>query len=73
MRIQVKVKPNSNKESVEKIDNTYIVNIKEKAEKGRANIALIKLLAKYFKVSSSNIKIRQGLTSRNKILEINQH
>ena len=70
MIIKVKVKPSSNKKSIEKINGAYIINIKEKAEKGKANIAVIKAMAKHFKVSSANIKIKSGMTSRNKIIEI---
>jgi len=72
MIINVKVKPNSNKESLEKSEEGYIANVKERAEDNKANIALIKLLAKQFKISSSCVKIKRGLTSRKKVVEICQ-
>ena len=47
-----------------------IVGLTSKPEKGKANLELIKKLAKHFKVSSSQIKIVSGLKSRRKIVEI---
>ena len=70
MIIQVKVKPNSRKEMIEQKNSIYIINLKENAEKGEANIALIKALARHFNVSSASIKIKSGMTSKNKTVEI---
>lgn len=71
MILKVKVKPNSRKQEIEKInDNDYKINLKSKAEDNKANIELLKLLKKYFKVDSNNINILKGLRSRNKIIEI---
>ena len=71
MKINVKAKPNSKQEKIEKIDEqNYIVSVKEPPEKGKANNAIKNALALYFKTGSSNIKIISGYTSRNKIIEI---
>lgn len=71
MIIKVKVKPNSNKNEIIKIDeNNYKAQITEPAEDNKANIKLINLLSKEFNVSFKNIKIKNP-TSRNKIVEIN--
>jgi len=71
MKINVKAKPNSKQEKIEKIDEqNYIVSVKEPPEKGKANNAIKNALAVYFKTGSSNIKIISGYTSRNKIIEI---
>ena len=71
MKINVKAKPNSKQEKVEKVDEqNYIVFVKEPPEKGKANNAIKNVLAVYFKTGSSNIKIISGYTSRNKIIEI---
>ncbi|MEK6812201.1 MAG: DUF167 domain-containing protein [Nanoarchaeota archaeon] len=67
VKIKVKVKPNSRKQSVEKEGETYLVQVKSPAENNKANIEVIKLLEKYFKKS---VKIKSGLTSRNKIVEV---
>jgi len=71
MIIKVKVKPQSKKESIEKIsNNAYQVFLHEIPEKGKANKTLIKLLADYFDISVSRIIIMSGFKSRNKILSI---
>lgn len=70
MRISVRVKPKSREEKIEKTDNGYTVYIKEQPIENRANIALIKLLSKYFNVPKSKINILAGIKSKNKIIEI---
>jgi len=71
MIIKVKVKPNSGKQEIIKINNDeYIVSLKSSPENNKSNIELLKLLSKKFKVSFGNIKIIKGKTSRNKIIEI---
>jgi len=40
------------------------------AKNGKANIALIKLLAEYFNVAPSAISLIKGAKSRQKVLEI---
>jgi len=52
--------------------NKIIVGLTSKPEKGKANLELIKKLAKHFKVSSSQVKIVSGLKSRRKIVEITE-
>lgn len=72
MKIFIKAKPNSKKEKIEKISETeYIVAVKEPPIKGRANEAIKKGLAEYFKVSLSRVIIVAGHTAKNKIIEIN--
>jgi uncharacterized protein YggU (UPF0235/DUF167 family) len=44
--------------------------VKKKAEEGRANRAVIKILANYFKIDESMIKLVKGFKERNKIFEI---
>ncbi|MFN3135429.1 MAG: DUF167 domain-containing protein [Candidatus Kryptonium sp.] len=71
MRIFVKVKPNAKVERVEKIDEIhFVVSVKAPPVEGRANDALIKLLADYFNIPKGNIKIVSGLSSRSKVIEI---
>ena len=73
MIINVKVKPGSSSEGIKQVSQErYEASIKEMAKKGKANLALIKLAAGYFGVSSSKVKIKGGLTSKNKILEISE-
>ena len=73
MIIHVKTKPNAKKESLQKIsEKEYSAEIKEIPEKNKANIRLINILAKEFKVSPKQIKIKNP-RSRDKIIEIDQH
>ncbi len=72
MRIYLKVNPRSSKQKIEKMSNgNYKINLKSAPEKGQANKELINLLADYFKISKSQIKIIGGRTSSIKIIEIN--
>jgi hypothetical protein len=71
MKINVKAKPNSREEKIEKIDDqNFVVSVKEPPEKGKANNAIRNALAVYFKTGSSRVKIVSGYSSRNKIIEI---
>ena len=46
------------------------IKVNQPPENGRANMAVVKCLANYFRVKKSSIKIILGLTSTNKIVEI---
>jgi uncharacterized protein YggU (UPF0235/DUF167 family) len=71
MRIFVRVKTNAKNPKVEKVDETHFgVSVKESPKENKANLAVLKALADYFKVSISRIRIVFGATSRNKIIEI---
>ena len=72
MKISVHIKLNSRhrEEVVKNDDDTLTVYIKAPAIEGRANAAAIKLLAKYFGVASSKVKLVRGATSKYKIFEI---
>lgn len=72
MRIQVKVKPRSKTEDVTReIDgDVYVVRVKEPPVEGRANRAVLKLLAKHLGVPESRLSIVSGLTSKNKVIEV---
>jgi uncharacterized protein YggU (UPF0235/DUF167 family) len=71
MKITIKVKTNSKIEGVEKsADNTYVVRTRVAPVEGQANLRVIELLAQYFKLPKSSIKIVRGLKSKNKIFEI---
>jgi uncharacterized protein (TIGR00251 family) len=71
MKINVKAKPSSRQEKVEKIDDqNFVVSVTEPPEKGKANDAIRNALAVYFKTGSSRVKIVSGYASRNKVVEI---
>lgn len=71
--LRVKVKPNSRKQAIEMAeDGNLIVCLQSPPVDGRANGELIKLLAKTFKVSKSSVQIKSGLSSRQKLVEIDE-
>ena len=61
------VKAGNKEESIEKIGDKYIVSVKEKAENNKANLAVVKLLSKYFR---NKVSIKSGLRSKNKIISV---
>ena len=71
MILSVTVKANSNNEGVEKIEeNSLKVRVSAPALNSRANARLIEVLAEYFKISKSKIRIVKGFKSKKKIIEI---
>ena len=70
MKIQVKVKPNSKTEGLSHEGDSFIVKVKEPPKEGRANQAVIKLLAQHFGVPQSQVRILSGFRSKNKVIEI---
>ena len=71
MLIKVKVFPNCKKEEViKKSENGFEVKVKEKPIEGRANQAVFRALAFYFKIPESKIRLIKGFKQRNKIFEI---
>ncbi len=72
MIIKVMVKPHSPNPRIEPFgDNNFLVYVSSEAEKNEANIELIKMLSKHFGVPWKNIQIKSGLTSKNKLVEVN--
>lgn len=70
MKIQVKVKPNSKTEEFSREGDSFIVKVKEPPKEGRANQAVIRLLAEHFGVPQSQVRILSGFRSRNKVIEV---
>ena len=71
MRIYARVIPKSSRNKIERLnDGSYKVWVVVVPEKGKANQVVIKLLAKHFKVSKSQIEIVGGKTARVKIIDI---
>lgn len=71
MQKRVKVKLNSKQQAIkEEADGSLTVHLKSPPVDGKANEELIKLLAKKFEISKTRITIKSGLTSRQKLIEI---
>ena len=74
MKISVRLKPNSRhrEEVVANDDGSLTVYTKAPAIEGRANAAAAKLLAKYFDVAPSKVKLVRGATSKYKVFEVDK-
>ena len=71
MKIFVKAHPKSKRvEVLQKDPDHYEVWVREAADKGKANQAVIKALSEYLGVAPSRISVSSGLASRNKVILI---
>jgi len=70
MKIQVKVRPNSKTEELSQEGAGFTVKVKEPPREGKANHAVIKLLAEHFGVPRSQVRILSGFGSKNKTIEV---
>ena len=72
MKIPARLKPNSRhrEEVVVGSDGTYIIYTKAPAIEGRANVAAIKLLAQYFGVPQSGVRLVRGARAKHKVFLI---
>jgi hypothetical protein len=71
MIIQVRVLANSSQQKIESFGgNRYLIKLTEEPENNKANIELLNMLSKYFSTPVSKIKIKSGLTGRDKIIEV---
>ena len=71
MLIKVRAFPEAEKNRVvEKNKDSFDVFIKAKPIKGLANIAIKQVLADYFKISESKLRLVRGFKQGNKIFEI---
>lgn len=71
MFIKIKVFPGSKKnEIIKKSEDSFDVKVREKPKQGKANQAVIKILASYLKLPKEKIKLIKGFKEKNKIFEI---
>jgi len=70
MKIDVMVIPNSKQAKVERNEVGLRVKVNAPAKEGKANKKLIEILAKHYSRPKSSIKIIRGLTSKKKLIEI---
>ncbi|MDD5432337.1 MAG: DUF167 domain-containing protein [Candidatus Omnitrophica bacterium] len=71
MIISVRVIPRASRNLVKEEGDKLKVYLTKPAQEGLANHKLIELLSEHFKIKKYNIKIIKGLTSREKLVEIN--
>jgi len=68
---RIKVKPNSKNIQVQlQEDGSLLIHLKSPPVDGKANKELITVLAEFLSVKKSQIVIKSGLTSKHKLVEI---
>lgn len=71
MYIKIKVVPRAKKSEIIKLDKDYLkVKVLSPAIKNKANKEMIELLADYYSVNKSAVKIIRGEHSREKLVEV---
>ena len=72
MLVTVHAKPGARQNRIVKQldDSTYVIEVTALPIEGKANKALIELLAEHFNVSKTRIELKRGATTRIKQLEI---
>ncbi|MBC7120607.1 MAG: YggU family protein [Candidatus Methanosuratus sp.] len=68
--LEVLVKPNARRDSVSLEGDLVVVETRERAEQGKANLSVIKMLSKVLGVSTSSVAIVRGRFDRNKSILI---
>ncbi len=70
MRIRVDVKPNSKVPGIEPVENHLVVRVKEPPREGRANAAVLRAVAEYFRVAPGDVRLISGVSGRHKTVEV---
>lgn len=71
MKLFVTVKPGAKGERVEKVDDTHFrVSVKAPPREGEANEAVLRVLARHFRLPQIRFALLGGHASRNKIIEL---
>ena len=70
MKIKVRVIPKAKQNQAEKTADGFRVRVTAAPADGKANMAVIKLLADHLGVAKSRLRVVKGATSRDKLLEL---
>ena len=71
MKIFVSVKTNAKEDAVQSVNGShYSVRIKASPVQGKANEALLRLMADFLDIPVSRLRIVSGFSSKQKILEV---
>lgn len=69
--MQIKVKPNAREDSLERQDDgSWLAKIRAQPVDGKANAALIALVAKQMGVRKAQVSIRSGAGGRLKLVDV---
>ena len=71
MKLYVTAKPNAKITRVDQRDAThFVITVKEPARDNKANVAILKALAKHLGTSSAMLELISGHTSKQKIINV---
>lgn len=68
--VSVRVTPGARESAIDWQGTVLRVKVREKAEKGRANEAVTRLLAERLGVAPRDITLKRGATAREKLFEV---
>lgn len=66
------VRPSASSDSIVVSGRTLRILVRKKAERGAANRAVIRLVAKKFGVNTEQVQIVRGMRGRRKLIRINK-
>lgn len=69
-RLALRVTPGARSEGMEIADNRLLVKVRVKPEDGKANEAVMRLLAEALGVATSRLRMLRGATGRDKLVGI---
>ena len=69
-RIEVRVQPGARRNEVTRRGDDLLVRVTAAAERGKANEAVVRVLAERLGVAKSAVRVARGTSSRRKIIEI---
>ena len=73
MKLLVSVKPGAKVEEVERVDETHFrVSVKAPAREGKANEAVLRILARHFRLARTRLTLLHGQRSKNKVVELKE-
>ncbi len=69
-RLAVRVTPGARSEALEIADGKLLAKVRARPEDGKANVAVIELVAAGLGLAASRLRMLRGATSREKLLQI---
>jgi uncharacterized protein (TIGR00251 family) len=70
MKVRVDVKPNSKTPGIELVEGRLIVRVKEPPTEGKANEAVLRAVADFYRVAQRDVRLVSGGSGRRKVLEV---
>ncbi len=66
----MRVNPGARSESIELSQGVLLVKVRSKPEDGKANDAVLELLAKALGIATSRLRLLRGATGRDKLVQL---